>query len=877
VDEGSSLPVSKQETRLLDYQPPSFVIKSTSLTFELYAEKAKVRVVSVLNRARQGDKTLCLDGSPYMRLIEVAVNGKALKLGEYELRPEGLTIYEVPDSFELSITTELAPQENTRLEGLYFSGGNFCTQCEAEGFRHITYYLDRPDVLAVFDVRIEADKSSCPVLLSNGNLVKYGLIGDGRHYAEWHDPHAKPCYLFALVAGNLSCNAGSFVTSSGRQVALNIYVRPEDLRKSDHALGALKRSMRWDEDRFGLEYDLDVYNIVAVSDFNMGAMENKGLNIFNTKYVLASPETATDSDFDHVEGVIGHEYFHNWTGNRVTCRDWFQLSLKEGLTVYRDQEFSSDQGSRAIKRIDDVRLLRMLQFSEDAGPLAHPIRPEKYIEINNFYTATVYNKGAEVVRMIHSLVGEGAFRRGMDLYFERHDGQAVTCEDFVCAMEDASGHDLKQFRLWYSQAGTPRLSVKRRRYGARVTLTVEQSCPATPGQQDKKSFHMPLLIGWLDENGEQIAPLCKSGGVWGEGGCLLNLRKSYEIFEFEGVPDGASPSLLRQFSAPVILEHDLTSSELSFLMQFDTDTFARWEAAQSLAGKMVLAALNSDRSNEFETAFFAAFAKVLDDPLADAALTAELLTLPSEIELGRQMGKLDAARLHCVRENYLNTLAEKNAAQIKLLYSQLATNSEYDLCQREKSRRRLRNVLLGLMVRLDGGERAATVHFSKSDNMTDRLAALSLICNSDFGCRESVLSKFYETWKNDDLVIDKWFAVQAQSTRDDTLDVVKALTVHKDFTIENPNRLRSLVTTYAMLNQSGFHLASGEGYRFLANMIVAVDAINPQAAARMVPPLGRWSRLPDKGATEMKSALDWILDHKRLSDDVRELCTKTRN
>ena len=877
MDASLAVPAAKQEILLADYIPPAFSVEHISLTFKLFADFTEVTAVSNFLRLDAGMDDLSLDGGAHMELCHVSLNDKSLSTEGYELTSEKLILHKVPDQFELKVITKLIPQENTRLEGLYHSGGNFCTQCEAEGFRHITYFMDRPDVLTTYDVRLEADKESCPVLLSNGNPGLSEELGGGRHFAEWHDPHPKPSYLFALVAGNLASNSGVFTTKSGRRIDLNVFVAPGDLKKSDHAVKSLQRSMAWDEERFGLEYDLDVYNIVAVSDFNMGAMENKGLNIFNTKYVLASSETATDTDFDNIEGIIGHEYFHNWTGNRVTCRDWFQLSLKEGLTVFRDQEFSSDMGSRSIKRLDAVRSLRMLQFPEDSGPLAHPIRPEKYIEINNFYTATVYNKGAEVIRMMHMLVGEAAFKRGMDLYFDRHDGQAVTCEDFVAAMETASGRDLQQFRLWYSQAGTPRLEVTRRRDGSSVQLIIEQSCAATPGQDRKLPNHMPVLVGWLNASGKHIEPNCIGGGSWREDGCLLELTKARQIFVFENVPDGAVPSLLRQFSAPVKLQDDLTVKELAFLIRHDNDAFARWEAAQSLAGQVILTSVAEKADSCAKEYYYDAFSAILNDNTTDPAFIADLLTLPSEIDLGQKMHRLDAAGLHKVRDEFFYDLANRNRDIILERYEALSATVPFSLDQAEKGRRRLRNALLGYVAKLDVGEEMTVSHFKAADNMTDRMAALALVAHSNFECREDVLAGFYAEWAEDALVIDKWFSVQANSGRPDAIDQVKKLVDHPAFSYQNPNRLRSLVSTFAMLNQAGFHTPGGEGYRFLAETIVTVDKVNPQTAARLVAPLGRWLRLPSDAQLKMKLALKRILEEEELSDDVRELCSKSLN
>lgn len=874
MDGSGATPEAKQEIFLADYTPPKFTIDQITLCFQLYEDHTIVVAESQFRRMGNHDEPLRLDGSQHMSLEALALNGEPLNSAAYDLGANYLLLNSVPDTFTLKAITKLNPHENTRLEGLYHSGGNFCTQCEAEGFRHITYYLDRPDVLARFDVRIEADQSAFPVLLSNGNRGKAGALKGGRHFAEWHDPHPKPAYLFALVAGDLACRKDHFKTVSGRDVELNIYVAPEDIEKSEYAMGALQRSMAWDEEVYGLEYDLDIYNIVAVSDFNMGAMENKGLNIFNTKYVLASPETATDADFGNVEGVIGHEYFHNWTGNRVTCRDWFQLSLKEGLTVFRDQEFSSDLASRALKRIEDVRVLRMLQFAEDAGPLAHPVRPEKYIEINNFYTVTVYNKGAEVIRMMHTLIGKEAFRRGMDLYFERFDGQAVTCEDFVCAMEDASGFNLSQFRLWYSQAGTPKLEVQQYRKGRDVELVIEQSCPATPGQEEKMPFHMPFTLGWLDKDGTSIQPAVEELGVWRDENCVLDLKKGRQTFVFKDVPDGAVVSLLRGFTAPVRLEHDLGNEELAFLMRHDTDSFVRWEAAQTLASREVLLAVEGSNDFTGSVPFHGAFTETVRDHQADPALLAELITLPTEVDLGQKMSPFDAEALHDAREALLKELAVENFDVLVVRYNEQQAGA-YDLTQESKAKRRLRNALLHYIAAVPEGEEVLLEHYRTADNMTDRMAALQLIVHGDLKSRGKILEAFYNDWQHDPLVIDKWFAAQALSKRKDTVQVVRGLTEHPAFTYKNPNRVRSLVSSFSMLNQARFHTTGGDGYRFLAETIVKVDKVNPQTAAKLVAPLGRYQRLGENAADHMKEALNWIVEQENLSDDVCELCEKS--
>ncbi len=873
MDASAAAGAPKHEIKLADYKPSAFAVDGIQLTFKLHSDLVEVTATSQMKKVGK-TASLTLDGGPHMRLLSVSVNGVALSGNEYTLTDPSLVLHDVPDEFALTIVTELKPKENTRLEGLYYSGGNFCTQCEAEGFRHITYFLDRPDVLTTYDVRIEADKANFPVLLANGNPGNSGDMGDGRHFSEWHDPHPKPCYLFAMVAGDLACLNDEFTTQSGKHVDLNIYSAEDDIAKCDYAMGSLKRSMKWDEDVFGLEYDLDVYNIVAVSDFNMGAMENKGLNVFNTKYVLASPETATDADFDHIEGVIGHEYFHNWTGNRVTCRDWFQLSLKEGLTVFRDQEFSSDMTSRAVKRVDDVRTLRMLQFPEDAGPLAHPVRPESYIEINNFYTTTVYNKGAEVIRMMHRLIGADAFRRGMDLYFERHDGEAVTCEDFVLAMEAASGVDLTQFRLWYSQAGTPTLRVKRSQVGADVVLEVEQSCAATPGQPIKQAMQMPLLVGWVDADGQEVRPDVVSGGKWTNDGCLLDVKSTVQHFCFKGVPDRAVPSLLRGFSAPVNLKHDLDAEELAILVRADSDTFARWEASQSLYGDYLQACIEDvETPKSIPDHIVEAFSDLIDDSSTDPALLAELLTLPSEITLGQRLDILRPEEIHTARERAVAELAQRFADRLTKRYEDLSLEP-YSLSKESKAGRRLKNALLRYIAHLPQAEEVVSEQLSRSQNMTDKVAALAIVASSNFASREALLSSFYQTWQGDDLVIDKWFALQAQNTQPDAVAKVRELIGHPAFKYTNPNRLRSLISTFSMLNQPRFHDAGGEGYVLLADTIDKMDKINPQTAARLVAPLGRWRRLPEGLQAMMKHQLEQ-LRHKVESDDVRELVDKS--
>lgn len=812
----------------------------------------------------------------------MALDGEALAEGGYRIEGDKLVICGVPDSFSLTIATRIKPQENLALEGLYKSSGNYCTQCEAEGFRRITYYPDRPDVLSVFSVRIEADKAKYPLLLSNGNLVEEGDLADSRHFARWDDPFPKPAYLFALVAGDLATLEESFTTRSGREVALKIHAAAGDLDKCGHAMESLKKSMKWDEEVFGLEYDLDEYNIVAVSDFNMGAMENKSLNVFNTKYVLARADTATDTDFDGIEGVIAHEYFHNWTGNRVTCRDWFQLSLKEGLTVFRDEEFSSDMGSRAVKRIEDVRALREHQFPEDAGPMAHPVRPESFIEINNFYTMTVYHKGSEVIRMMHRLLGAERFRKGMDLYFQRHDGQAVTCEDFAAAMEDASGVDLSQFRLWYSQAGTPALDVTGEYDAAarEYRLRVKQSCPSTPGQSAKKPMHIPLAVGLLDSAGQDLDIEAPEGSEKLGGDFVLHVKQPEEVFVFKEITEEPTPSLLRGFSAPVTLKSDLSRDQQMFLMAHDGDSFARWEAGQTVAGEIIhdlVGDIEAGNALKLGGDFVDAVSALVRDEDTDKALLAKALVLPSEVYLGQSMPVVPVDALHQARDFVRQALATRLYDDWLALYRGLSSNAAYSLEGPEKARRALKNVALGYLMLSEEDEARELAHaqFHTADNMTEALAALATISASDDPGREGALAVFYEKWQGEPLVIDKWFALQASSPRHDTLSVVQTLTAHPAFTMKNPNRMRALVGGFAVLNQVRFHDASGDGYRFLADAVIELNGFNPQVAARMLGPLVQWRRFDQARQALMRGELERILALEGLSPDVFEVVSKS--
>ncbi len=871
-----------QPIYLKDYRPPDYLVGRVDLDVRLDPAVTEVTARLSVRRnpaAGDGQPPLVLDGQE-LELVGVRLDGETLGANRYSVDDEHLTIEAPPAAFELEITSRTRPDQNTKLDGLYISNGVFCTQCEAEGFRRIAYYPDRPDVMAVYRTRIEADRAQCPVLLSNGNLVEEGELPGGRHFAVWHDPFPKPAYLFALVAGDLARLEDHFTTRSGRDVLLEIYAEAKDIDKCGHAMASLKRAMRWDEDRFGLEYDLDRFMIVAVSDFNFGAMENKGLNIFNTKYVLAKAETATDADFLGIETVVAHEYFHNWTGDRVTCRDWFQLSLKEGLTVFRDQEFSADLHSRAVKRISDVRRLRASQLIEDAGPLAHPIRPDSYVEIGNFYTATVYEKGAEVIRMLHTLIGEEAFQRGMRIYFERHDGQAVTCEDFVAAMEAGSGRDLGKFRLWYSQAGTPRLTV-RGDYDATAqsyTLRVRQSVPDTPGQSGKQPMPMPLAMGLLDPDGAPL-PLRLAGEAAADGTSrVLEIDGAEQSFTFVGVPAAPVPSLLRSFSAPVILDAGQDDAQLRFLMANDPDPFVRWEAGHSYATGLMLAligARDDGRAPTLDPGLADAFAATLAAPGLERAFVAQALSLPAESFVGEQMALIDVDGIHAVRQFLRAALGQKLEAEWNDTYASYATREPYSIEAEAIGRRALKNLALAYLVAGGSGAGVCIEQYANADNMTDRIAALALLAESDLPEREGALASFYERWQGDALVIDKWFALQAQTQRPDALEQVEALLGHEAFTLKNPNRVRSLIGAFAAGNPTGFHRADGAGYAFVGDRLLELDKINPQVAARLTTPFGRWRRY-DAGRQElMKAQLERLLAAPKLSRDTFEIASKS--
>ena len=861
-----------------DYEPPTYWIDNVELEFDL---EPTATLVSAKIKLRHNEsitsRSLELNGEQ-VSLQSVGVDGRELSSDEYKLDGDKLIIAELPESCELETKVLVSPVTNKALSGLYQTSGNYCTQCEAVGFRRITYFLDRPDVMSIYKVTIRGDKTANPVMLSNGNRVAACDLGDGRHEVVWEDPFPKPCYLFALVAGDLKCHRGTFTTRSGREVALEIWVEPQNIDKCEHALVSLQKSMKWDEDVFGLEYDLDIYMIVAVNDFNMGAMENKGLNVFNSKYVLASQETATDEDYMLIEAVIAHEYFHNWTGNRVTCRDWFQLTLKEGLTVFRDEQFTADQTSAAVKRIDDVAMLRARQFAEDSGPMAHPIRPESYISMDNFYTATVYRKGAEIIRMYHTLLGAEGFRRGMDLYFERHDNCAVTCDDFRAAMGDANDTNFDLFDRWYSQAGTPELFVTESWDQSSGTLSLEmrQLYPELsgdiPGASNRLPVPLPVVVGLMDrESGAELDQYRRT--------CLLDSES--EKFQFEGLSSRPVASVLRNFSAPVRLRMERADDELAFLMAHDTDAFNRWDAGQTLATKLLLDAVSeieAGNSPELPKEFCDAFGRLLNDDSVDGSFKALAMTLPREGVLGQEMDVINPDAIHQAREAFRKGLAEVHQEKMHAMYASLSPKDAYANDQQSINRRRLRNVLLGYLTALgdDDVVELATSQFDQADNMTDQQAALSLLAHLQTPNRERVLDDFYKRYQSEPLVIDKWFAVQALSRRPDTLNEVIRLTQHADFSIENPNRVRSLLGAFTQ-NQVHFHRADGAGYKLLADYVLKIQAGNPQLAARLVTSFNSYRRFDSARQAMMESELNRIAAHADLCKDVREIVERALN
>jgi aminopeptidase N len=849
-----------------DYAPTGYCIDQVQLDFYLDDDHVIVTAELEISRRADSDATeLFLDGED-LELKEIFIDGTALDATQYQLSEEGLLLTDLPDGFALKTVVKIRPHLNTQLSGLYQSGSMFCTQCEALGFRRITYYLDRPDVMTTFVVRMSADKVAYPVLLSNGNLVNSGDLEGGRHFSEWHDPHPKPSYLFALVAGDLGVLHDTFTTCSGKLVNLYVYSEHENANKLSYAMQSLIESMKWDEEVYGFEYDLEIFNIVAVGDFNMGAMENKSLNVFNTAYVLASPATATDSDYEGIEGVIGHEYFHNYTGNRITCRDWFQLTLKEGLTVFRDQQFSADQGDAALKRIDDVNVLRSVQFREDMGPMAHPIRPESYVAMDNFYTSTVYNKGAEVIRMMHTLVGVDGFRRGTDLYLERYDGQAVSCDDFRLTIADANSRDFSQFELWYSQAGTPKLSLSTS-YDAstqRFTLHCEQSCKPTPKQDEKLPFHIPLLTALLDKEGNELAAER-----------VLELTAAKQDFVFDNIAVEPVVSALRQFSAPVTIDFEQSDRDLQVLMSFDSDTFNRWEAGQRFATRVIFQLM--DELARGETAvpnndFLDSLADIANDDVLSPGMKSYLLCLPGHAALSGQLDVVDPDLLHNARKILRIAIADRLQEKFIELYKLLASDEAYEPSQQQIGRRRLRNVCLSYLsvaTAGDGVELCAS-QFAAASNMTDSIAALACLASLDVPQRQTALSEFFEKWQNEDLVVDKWLSVQALSTAPDTLARVVALKEHHAFDIRNPNKVRALIRTFAA-NPVHFHSADGEGYRFVADCVIELDKLNPQIAARIAGAFAQWHRYESSRSALMKEQLQRISQQDKLSPNTFEI------
>ena len=864
--------------RLKDYTPPAFTVESVGLVVTLAPDSTRVQATLSIARKSGSPAPLTLDGED-LKLISVAIDGVELTTDEYVQTETGLTLHTAPARFTLRTEVEINPEGNTRLEGLYRSNGIYCTQCEAEGFRRITFYPDRPDVMSHYSVTIRARKDECPILLSNGNKMSEKDLGGGWQEVTWDDPHRKPSYLFALVAGRLDVLEDTFQTRSGRSVDLKIWVEPGNAPRAAYAMDALKRSMKWDEDRFGLEYDLDIFNIVAVSDFNMGAMENKSLNVFNAKYILADPETATDGDYANIEAIVAHEYFHNWTGNRVTCRDWFQLSLKEGLTVFRDQEFSADMRSRAVKRIQDVRMLRARQYPEDAGPLAHPVQPESYMEINNFYTATVYEKGAEVIRMQHALLGEDGFQKGMRLYFERHDGQAVTCEDFVAAMADANGRDMASIQPWYSQAGTPVVTAQWAHDAdtGSLTLTLTQKTEPTPGQPTKQALHIPLRMGLVGPDGMPV-PIKLEGQDLGLE-TVVSLSRDSAEFIFDQVPAGTIPSLNREFSAPIVLKADYTGAERTRLIAHDADPFNRWEAGQQFATSLLLSMISKLREGrplEADSGFIDALGTLVRDDTLEPAFRALAILLPSEDYLAEQMRPVAVDEIHEARKFLRHAIAVAHADLFRELHDALAPDGPFDIAPEAAGRRALRNAALGYIAALEKPDAIALVkaRYDQADNMTDRMAALSLLSDIDDPARDAALSHFHDRFKGDENVMDKWLALQAMSSLPQTLDRVRALKEHPVFSMRKPNKVRALIGSFAMGNAVRFHAADGSGYAFVSDTLAELDRLNPQVAARLLSVFGQWRRLPAERSRAMKDALKKLSEMDGLSRDCTEIAMK---
>lgn len=874
--------LAPKETFLADYLVPDYLVDNVALYFDLGRAETTVRSVLSMRRNPLGQGGDCVLDGEKLTLKSIKIDGRELQGNEYLRTDKALLISKVPEQFDLEIEVLIHPDKNTALEGLYHSGRLLCTQCEAEGFRRITYYPDRPDIMAVFTVSIEAEKADWPIMLSNGNLEQKGQLENGRHWVSWHDPHPKPSYLFALVAGDLHIQKDSFVTTSGRKVALEIYVDVENSHKCDHALMSLKQAMKWDEERYGREYDLDIFMIVAVNDFNMGAMENKGLNIFNSACVLASPETATDRDYYRIQSIVGHEYFHNWSGNRVTCRDWFQLSLKEGFTVLRDQQFSADMNSAAVQRIEDVNQLRSMQFSEDAGPMSHPVRPASFIEISNFYTVTIYEKGAEVVGMIKTIVGDIGFRKGTDLYFDRHDGQAVTTDDFVKAIEDANRVDLTQFKRWYSQAGTPQLNIATEYDSTvqRYTLTINQHCEATPGQRHKEAFHIPVALGLLDKKGNIIQLQLDGEAASNVSETrILSVKESKQQFVFINVPSEPVLSFLRGFSAPVKVNLPRTNKELTFLMANDSDSFCQWDAGQQLLINVLLQLAEKTSKGSalsLPTELVEQFGKLLKRGLSSPALAAKMLELPSENYLAGQKKPADVDAIHIARSYMKRELALSLKEDFSILYTALNTTDKYQFDAAEMAKRSLKNICLDYLVSTGDPMQAQRClkQMKQSDNMTDTMSGLAVLVEHQGPEREHALRAFYEQWKGDRQVVDKWLAVQAQSSLKDTLLRVKSLMSHPAFNITNPNNVRSLIGQFCRNNAVNFHAIDGSGYQFLVEQILILDKLNPQIASRQMGAFNSWQQYDKKRQGMMRAALEKIAKQTDLSADVYEIVTK---
>ncbi len=853
-----------------DYIQPSHQISQIDLTFDLNDTETTVTAVSKVKQM-QDSNTLVLDGEG-LTLQAIKVNG--VDWQDYTQQEASLEIRQLPEEFELTIVTLINPEANSALEGLYKSGGAFCTQCEAEGFRRITYYLDRPDVLAKYTTKVIADRSQYPFLLSNGNKVDQGEAENGRHWVKWEDPHPKPAYLFALVAGDFDVLRDKYVTKSGRNVELEIFVDKGNLDRANHAMVSLVNSMKWDEERFGLEYDLDIYMIVAVDFFNMGAMENKGLNVFNSKFVLANDQTATDTDYLGIEAVIGHEYFHNWTGNRVTCRDWFQLSLKEGLTVFRDQEFSSDLGSRSVNRINNVRIIRGPQFAEDASPMSHPIRPEKVIEMNNFYTLTVYEKGSEVIRMMHTLLGEDGFQKGMKLYFERHDGTAATCEDFVSAMEDASGVDLKQFRLWYSQSGTPTVKVNSE-YNAEnntYSLSITQVTEPTHDQKEKQPLHIPFDVELYAQDGSVMPLQCNGSPVAN----VLDITEAEQTFVFENVTEKPVPSLLREFSAPVKLEYDYSDEELVFLMSNATNEFARWDAGQIMMAKYIrdnVVRIQNGQEVELSDVVIDAFRGVLLNDTLEPAFVAEMLSLPGHNEVSGWYKTVDVDAVAKVLKGFKVILAKELEDELSATYHTL-NQTEYTISHEAIGKRALRNTCLSFLAFTDQGNELAEKQYKQANNMTDTIAAMNAANSAGLACREAQMSDYSNKWKHDGLVMDKWFMLQGCNPAKDALEVIKQTMNHEAFSLKNPNRTRNLIGGFLNNNPVNFHDKSGAGYRFAGEILRELNSSNPQVASRLIDPLLKFRKYDEERQVLIRKELEQLKAMDNLAKDLFEKVSK---